>query len=154
VALPPEKKEVIENVKKRLRELRTRIEKWAMVKIADVGEMNTVYREIGEIFRELAKVNPNPEAERLKKEVEELKKMLRNIKAPTKEEQIIKIFMDAGAREDELERVRSVVEMWKDGILSSEDVYYYLMGLSHELMIPLTPKQVGEIRDILGLTLS
>jgi hypothetical protein len=70
--VPEEAKREIEEIKRRVLELRSRIEKWAMVKIADVGEMNTVYRELGEIARKLARFNPNPEAVRLKGEVESL----------------------------------------------------------------------------------
>jgi len=78
---PPEKpeevKKKLEDLKRRLRDLRVRIERWAMLKISDVAEMNAVYREIGEILRELAKLNPNPEAESLKREAERLREAVK-----------------------------------------------------------------------------
>ena len=48
-----------------------------MYKIADVSEMNYVYRAIGEVLRELARLNPDPEAVRLRREAEELMRMAR-----------------------------------------------------------------------------
>jgi len=72
-----EKKRKLEEIRRRLRELRRRIERWAMYKIADVSEMNYVYRAIGEILRELSKYNPDPEAVRLRSEAEELMRMAR-----------------------------------------------------------------------------
>jgi polyhydroxyalkanoate synthesis regulator phasin len=72
IPVPEEAKREIEEIKRRVMELRGRIEKWAMLKISDVGEMNTVYRELGTIARKLAMFNPNPEAVRLKGEVERL----------------------------------------------------------------------------------
>jgi hypothetical protein len=70
--VPEEAKRELEEIKREILELRSRIEKWAMVKIADVGEMNTVYKKLGILARKLAMFNPNPEAVRLKGEVESL----------------------------------------------------------------------------------
>ena len=68
--LPPEeRKKKLEELKRRVRDLRLRCERWGMLKISDVSELNAVYRELGEIYRELAKLNPDPEAVRLKNEV-------------------------------------------------------------------------------------
>jgi mRNA-degrading endonuclease RelE of RelBE toxin-antitoxin system len=72
-----ERKRRLEELKRRLRDLRARIERWAMLKISDVAEMNAVYREIGEVLRELAKLNPHPEAERLKREAEQLREAVK-----------------------------------------------------------------------------
>jgi hypothetical protein len=70
--VPEEAKRELEEIKREILELRSRIEKWAMVKIADVGEMNTVYKKLGILARKLAAFNPHPEAIRLKGEVESL----------------------------------------------------------------------------------
>jgi hypothetical protein len=59
-ALPEDVKKKIEELKKRLWELRSRIERWGMLKISDVAELNAVYREVGAVARELAKLNPHP----------------------------------------------------------------------------------------------
>ena len=149
--LPPEeKKKKIEELKRRLRDLRVRIEKWAMVKIADVGEMNTVYREIGEVLRELAKLNPSPEAKVLMDEAHKLLGELSRMKT-LYEEKVLRIFTDAGASAEELELVKEGLKLWAEGQLSSEQLYYYLVGIAYELMIPLTPRQVGDLREALGL---
>jgi predicted nucleic acid-binding Zn-ribbon protein len=58
--LPEDVKKKIEELKKRLWDLRSRIERWGMLKISDVAELNAVYKEIGSIARELAKLNPHP----------------------------------------------------------------------------------------------
>ena len=149
--LPPEeKKKKIEELKRRLRDLRVRIEKWAMVKIADVGEMNTVYREIGEVLRELAKLNPSPEAKVLMDEAHKLLGELSRMKT-LYEEKVLRIFTDAGASPEELELVKEGLKLWAEGQLSSEQLYYYLIGIARELLIPLTPRQVGDLREALGL---
>jgi hypothetical protein len=69
---PEEKKRRLEEIKKRITELRRRIESWAMIKISDVAEMNHVYRELGDIFRELVQLNPDPEANQLMLDVTKL----------------------------------------------------------------------------------
>jgi hypothetical protein len=74
---PEEAKRKLEEIKRRLRDLRARIEKWAMLKISDVSEMNAVYREIGEVLRELAKVNPHPETKPLRREAEQLREAVK-----------------------------------------------------------------------------
>jgi len=67
------------------------------------------------------------------------------------EEVVIKIFTDAGATDEELELVKEGLRLWGEGRLSSEQLYYYLIGLARERLIPLTPKQVGDLRVALGL---
>jgi hypothetical protein len=57
---PEDVKKKLEELKKRLWDLRYRIEKWGMLKISDVAELNAVYKEVGDIARELAKLNPHP----------------------------------------------------------------------------------------------
>jgi hypothetical protein len=69
---PEEKKRRLEEIKKRITELRRRIESWAMIKISDVAEMNHVYRELGDIFRELVQLNPDPVATQLMLDVTKL----------------------------------------------------------------------------------
>jgi hypothetical protein len=72
--VPEEAKKELDEIKREILELRSRIEKWAMLKVADMGEMNTVYKKLGILARKLAQFNPNPEAVRLKGEVERLMK--------------------------------------------------------------------------------
>jgi polyhydroxyalkanoate synthesis regulator phasin len=79
--VPEEAKRELEEIKREILELRSRIEKWAMVKIADVGEMNTVYRKLGILARKLAMFNPNPEAVKLREEVERLMKRVEELRA-------------------------------------------------------------------------
>jgi len=67
------------------------------------------------------------------------------------EEKIIKIFRDAGASDEVIELVREGVKLWREGRLSSEQLYYYLTGVARELIIPLTPRQIGDLRVLLGL---
>ena len=69
------------------------------------------------------------------------------------EEAIIDIFRNAGATEDEINEVRDILKKMKEGVLSKEETYYALMGLARENMIPLTPRQVGELRRLLGVEL-
>jgi len=88
ISVPEEARRELEEIKREILELRSRIEKWAMVKIADVGEMNTVYRKLGILARKLAMFNPNPEAVRLRGEVESLMRRVESMmrqqpKSPT-----------------------------------------------------------------------
>jgi len=75
---PEEKKRRLEEIKKRITELRRRIESWAMIKISDVAEMNHVYRELGDIFRELVQLNPDPTATQLMLDVTKLMNIVTN----------------------------------------------------------------------------
>jgi len=67
------------------------------------------------------------------------------------EERVVSIFSEAGATDEELEFVRKALVLWRMGILNSEETYFYLMGLAREMLIPLTPRQVDDIREALGL---
>ena len=67
------------------------------------------------------------------------------------EERVIEIFREAGATDEELELVRKGIGLWTSGLMTGDELYYYLIGIARELMIPLTPKQVGDIRVALGL---
>jgi hypothetical protein len=67
------------------------------------------------------------------------------------EEQVLKIFMDVGATDEELELVRKGLRLWRDGRLTSDELYYYLIGIARELLIPLTPRNIGDLREALGL---
>jgi len=66
-------------------------------------------------------------------------------------EAIVQILWVAGATEEEVEQVRRILDLWVKGAIDSEDVYYYVMGMAREKFIPLTPRQVGDIRESLGL---
>jgi polyhydroxyalkanoate synthesis regulator phasin len=83
IPVPEEAKKELEEIKREILELRSRIEKWAMLKVADVGEMNTVYKKLGILARKLAAFNPHPEAVRLKGEVERLMRRVEEIRAKT-----------------------------------------------------------------------
>jgi hypothetical protein len=67
------------------------------------------------------------------------------------EERVSSIFRAAGASDEELELVRRGLELWRRGLMSAEQAYYYLMGVARELLVPLTPRQVGDLREALGL---
>jgi len=66
-------------------------------------------------------------------------------------EAIVQILWAAGATEEEVEQVRRILDLWVKGAIDSEDVYYYVMGMAREKFIPLTPRQVEDIRESLGL---
>ena len=67
------------------------------------------------------------------------------------EERIISILREAGASEEELRQVRRVLDLWRRGEIGAEEVYYFIIGFARERFIPLTPRQVSEIRLALGL---
>lgn len=155
-----EKKRRLEEARKRLRDLRQRIEKWAMVKIADVGEMNAVYREIGEVLRTLERLNPDPEAVRLKKEAEDLKRRVEEMMSAAGQTDIASIFdraigrsLRAWSEEDRrrvLELVRSVVSALRQGKLSPQEAYFQLIGIAYEYAVPLSPRDISQIRNALA----
>jgi hypothetical protein len=62
-----------------------------------------------------------------------------------------RIFLEAGASDAEIARVDRGIDLFLEGKMTSEELYYYLIGLSNELLIPLTPRQVGDLRVALGL---
>jgi hypothetical protein len=66
-------------------------------------------------------------------------------------DRILRIFRDAGATDGELKLVKKGLILWINGHMTSYELYYYLMGIARELLIPLTPRQVGDIREALGL---
>ncbi|GAB6148780.1 hypothetical protein [Stetteria hydrogenophila] len=65
-------------------------------------------------------------------------------------EAILAIFRGAGASERELEEVRGFLQAWRRGCLTSRQLYFALMGYARENLIPLTPRQVGELQRMLG----
>jgi hypothetical protein len=67
------------------------------------------------------------------------------------EERIIRIFRDAGATEEDLELVRKGLRLWREGRMNGNELYYYLTGIAREKLIPLTPRQIGDLREALGL---
>jgi hypothetical protein len=67
------------------------------------------------------------------------------------EERIVRIFEEAGASDDEIALVRKGVSLWLGGLMTGDELFYYLMGIAREMMIPLTPKQVGDLREAIGL---
>jgi hypothetical protein len=67
------------------------------------------------------------------------------------EEAIVRVFREAGASEEDLRIVRNVLGLLREGRVSALEAYYTLVGLARERLIPLTPRQVGDIREALGL---
>jgi hypothetical protein len=67
------------------------------------------------------------------------------------EEAIVRVFREAGASEEDLRIVRNVLGLLREGRVSALEAYYALVGLARERLIPLTPRQVGDIREALGL---
>jgi len=67
------------------------------------------------------------------------------------EERVLSILREAGASEEELGQVRRVLDLWRRGVIGAEDAYFFIVGLARERFIPLTPRQVSEIRVALGL---
>jgi ElaB/YqjD/DUF883 family membrane-anchored ribosome-binding protein len=142
-----EEKKRLEEVKKRLRDLRARIEKWAMLKISDVAEMNAVYREIGEVLRELAKVNPGDSEAR--REVEELRRRVEEELKRHREgvEKVIEVLKRRNAPREAIEAVERASKY-----LGGLDLYNYVIGVALNYEIPLTPRDDVEIKRALGLT--
>jgi len=66
-------------------------------------------------------------------------------------QRILDILRAAGAPEDVLAEVRRILGLWQAGALSARDVYYMIMGVCRENLVPLTPRQVSELRLALGL---
>jgi hypothetical protein len=67
------------------------------------------------------------------------------------EEKILNIFRQARASEKELELVRKCLARLRANQMTPEEAYYYFIGLAREFLIPLTPRQVQELREALGL---
>jgi hypothetical protein len=67
------------------------------------------------------------------------------------EEKIVKIFRSAGATDDEIQLIRRGLQLWREGKMNGNELYYYLTGIARELLIPLTPRQIGDLREALGL---
>jgi len=64
---------------------------------------------------------------------------------------IISILRARGASGSDIRSVERILKLWEEEKISSEDVYFYIIGLCREHFIPLTPRDVGDIRELLGL---
>jgi hypothetical protein len=62
-------------------------------------------------------------------------------------ERVVEVFSRRTQNPEVLERIRSA----GSAIQSTEDFYHYVMGLAWNYRVPLTPRDVGDIRRILGL---
>ena len=51
--------------------------------------------------------------------------------------------------EDILAKVEGILNAVRTGRMSREEAYYALIGLAQEYLIPLTPRDVGELRRAL-----
>ena len=62
-------------------------------------------------------------------------------------ERVVEVFSRRTSNPEILEKIRSAGSV----IQSVEDFYHYVMGLAWNYRVPLTPRDVGDIRRILGL---
>jgi len=128
---------------------RSRINGWGVIWIPDVNELNYVYEELSQVSRELTRLTSSRDPE-VKTLLDEVNKLFEDL-AKAMIKKILKIFSDAGATDEELWLVEDGLRLWYEAHLSSEQLYYYLIGIARELLIPLTPRQVGDLREVLGL---
>jgi hypothetical protein len=62
-------------------------------------------------------------------------------------EKVVEVFSRRTRNPEVLEKIRSA-----GGVINNvEDFYHYVIGLAWNYSIPLTPRDVGDIRRILGL---
>jgi hypothetical protein len=62
-------------------------------------------------------------------------------------EKIVEVFSRRARNPEVLEKIRSAGRLMQ----SNEDFYHYVIGLAWNYSVPLTPKDVADIRRILGL---
>ena len=62
-------------------------------------------------------------------------------------EKVVEVFSRRTSNPEVFERIRSAGYLIHD----AEDFYHYVMGLAWNYRVPLTPRDVGDIRRILGL---
>lgn len=66
-------------------------------------------------------------------------------------EEVLRVLKEAGASEGLVGRVRKLINLCEAGVVSSLDLYYYVIGLAREEFIPLTPRHVGRIMSALEI---
>ena len=66
-------------------------------------------------------------------------------------EEVLRVLEEAGASPSVLAEARDILSRLERGLISSREAYYAVMGLAREELVPLTPRQVGEIRRLLGV---
>jgi hypothetical protein len=62
-------------------------------------------------------------------------------------EKVVEVFSRRTTNPEILEKIRNAGWVISD----REDFYHYVMGLAWNYRVPLTPRDVGDIRRILGL---
>lgn len=62
-------------------------------------------------------------------------------------EQVIKVFSRRTSNTEVYEKIKNIGKLLHD----SEDFFHYVMGLAWNYRIPLTPRDEGDIKRILGL---
>jgi hypothetical protein len=62
-------------------------------------------------------------------------------------ERVVEVFSRRTSNLEILEKIRSAGSVIQD----VKDFYHYVMGLAWNYRVPLTPRDVGDIRRILGL---
>jgi hypothetical protein len=54
-------------------------------------------------------------------------------------------------RERVLELVRGVLRQLREGRVTPEEAYYELVGVAYEHLVPITPRDMSELKRLLGL---
>jgi uncharacterized protein YjiS (DUF1127 family) len=56
-----------------------------------------------------------------------------------------------GERRKVRELVQKTLRLLSEGRISREDAYYQLLGIANEYLVPLSPRDVSELKRILGV---
>jgi hypothetical protein len=64
-------------------------------------------------------------------------------------DRIVELFKLRGAPEEVVRQLERVLDLWRKHELDNEDVYNWIVGASWNYKIPLTPREVAEIRRAL-----
>jgi ligand-binding sensor protein len=62
-------------------------------------------------------------------------------------EKVVEVFSRRTRNPEVIEKIRAIGKQISD----NENFYHYVMGLAWNYRVPLTPRDVGDIRRILGL---
>lgn len=67
------------------------------------------------------------------------------------EEVVLQVLESAGAPASVVELARRLLGRVRRGELAPEEAYYAIVGAAFEELVPLGPRDVGDIREALGL---
>ena len=73
------------------------------------------------------------------------------VAVPHEVDRVLNILMEAGAPPDLLKEARKWVEGWLNKDVSAEATFYVIRTKAWERGVPLTPKQIGDLCEALGL---